>query len=112
VNDFTALYMPMQAPGATDPTKSGFATVEEAEAYVFTKMCSSCKEQRALFLAKAPEPENHDEESPSEFPGCFFEWIVVPTEKMYEPYDSLMEAAGWITAYTRPTNSDVPVVTG
>lgn len=83
MSDWSAIYMPALS-GSEDPSRSGFATKEEAEEYVFSKMCSSCKGQRQLFLDGAPEPENfdnYDYEFPSAWPGCACEWTVEPTEK-------------------------------
>jgi hypothetical protein len=57
---FSATYVPMQAPGAKDPSKSGFATREEAEAYAKSHYCQACLEDEAA----------------GETSGCGCEWEI------------------------------------
>ena len=96
---FTAIYLPSRPEGVEDPSRGGFATYEEAEEFVFSQMCKGCQEERRQALAGEQDPE--DDFPPSVHPGCFFEWIIGPTEKVEtaEDFDQLMVACGWETIY-------------
>jgi hypothetical protein len=106
---FTAIYLPSRPEGKEDPSRSGFATEEEAVEYVVSQMCTGCQEERRLALAKLPWPVEDGEEyaeddfPPSAHPGCFYEWIIGPTEKVEaaEGFDQLMVACGWETIYRK-----------
>jgi len=54
---FTAIYLPSRPEGVEDPSRSGFATKEEAEEFVAGQMCNSCKEERSRALANLYDPE-------------------------------------------------------
>jgi hypothetical protein len=98
---YTAIYLPSRQKGVEDPSKDGFTTEKEAEEYIFTHMCSACQTERADALAgKHKIDENYP---PSKYPGCFYEWIIGPTEKIEsaENYNDLMLACGWETVYNK-----------
>lgn len=97
MSDFTAVYLPSLPEGKENPTKDGFATEAEAEEYVFSQMCSACQEERRIALSGE---KDEDGDSPDEYPGCFFEWLIVPTkEDGYGSFEELMKAGGWETIY-------------
>lgn len=100
---FTAIYLPSRPEGKEDPSRSGFTTEEDAEEYVVSQMCSSCKEERSRALANLYDEEIDGEFHPSAHPGCFYEWIIGPTEKVEaaEGFDQLMVACGWETVYRK-----------
>lgn len=85
---WTATYLPMRNEGEPDPSRSGFATAEEAEEYIISRMCRHCVEEREAALAGDPES--------SEWPGCACEWLVIETEKYdkCETFDDMMDAVG------------------
>lgn len=89
---YTALYMPMRDENEPDPSCSGFETVEQAEEYIFDRMCGVCKRSRARALAG---DSGEEDEFVSEYPSCFAEWLVVPDDAVNLPFDEMMEAAGW-----------------
>jgi hypothetical protein len=101
VTDWTALYQPVIAPGGrTNPSKSGFATREEAMAYALDDMCDTCKEERRKALA-GEEQDEEFEFRPLKYPGCFYEWLFVPTSSLDKPYEEIMEDAGWKLVYSK-----------
>lgn len=85
---FSAVYLPALPPQTKDPSKSGFANHEDAQAYIDTKVCDDCRTE-------------HLKEDGID--ACYYEWIVVPTEKAAaaETLDQLLDAAGWVTVYQR-----------
>ena len=58
--DYTADYQPMRREGQTDPSRSGFATEDEAWEYIFTQMCSGCQTERRIAL-KGEDDEEYKE---------------------------------------------------
>jgi len=97
-DNFTAIYEPMLPPGTEDPSRCGFDTREEAQEYIFSKMCSFCTESRRKALAGE---EGEEDEYVDELPGCYWEWLIVPSDKADLPHDELMEAAGWKKIWTK-----------
>ena len=69
---------------------------------MFSQMCSTCQEERRRALA-GEEETSEDDWPPSAHPGCFFEWVIGPTEKVEaaEGLDQLMGACGWEAVYRR-----------
>lgn len=57
---FNAIYMPAVTHPSRDPSREGFTTREEAEAYVKSHWCADCLE----------------DESVGESSGCGCEWVV------------------------------------
>lgn len=95
--DYTAQYQPA---GEGDRSKSGFATEEAAWNFVFEQMCHGCLVERQAALAGEGSPEyaaymELHGFSPSTYPGCSCEWMVLPTDKADAPFEERMEAAGW-----------------
>lgn len=104
MSDFSAIYLPALPLGREDPSRSGFATEEEAEAYLFSKMCGDCKKQRQLFVDGVEETGDEEySERPDSWPACACEWLVLPTDKANGTLSELMDAAGFEVIYTRPT---------
>lgn len=84
---FVAFYVPKLSDDQQDPTAE-FSTEELARDYVFSRMCSSCKELRQQALAG-----NEDGEL---YPACSCEWFVLP-KKDYEEsetFEDVLKAAG------------------
>jgi hypothetical protein len=107
MSDFTALYLPKREPGKPDPSRSGFATTQEATDYMFTQICSTCKEQRRKFFASEQPHYDSDDWNPNiepeEWPACTCEWLILPTDKVGA--EDMWEAAGWTTVYTKPSET-------
>ena len=87
---WSAIYLPADGTG-----NHQFESRESAEKYVLDHMCQHCQEERERAL-------DGDEEA-SEHPGCFLEWLILPTEKAVkaQSLEDLMKAAGWKIIYKR-----------
>jgi hypothetical protein len=98
---YTAIYLPARPEGFEDPSRCGFKTEDEAEAYVVTQMCSGCQEERKQAQAGGHEHGFEEEWTPSLYPGCFCEWVIGLTEKINAAgdFDQLMVAVGWEAVY-------------
>lgn len=98
---FTAIYLPCRPEGKEDPSRSGFTTELEAEEYVFSQMCSDCQEEHRQALAG--EQDSEDDFPPDAYPGCFYEWMIGPTDKVdaSENLDQLSTACGWEPIYRK-----------
>jgi hypothetical protein len=92
---YSAIYLPARAEGEADPSRSGFATEEEAEEYVVSRMCQGCKEERRKAIAG--EPWDREEFEPSKYPSCFCEWLTGKTEEFEAATndDEFMQAGGY-----------------
>lgn len=97
--DYTALYLPALPTGSPNPTKTGFETKDVAWEYVFSRMCSSCKEERERVLKSEAT-----DECGSNAPACSAEWLVLTTSDLEtcEGWDDLMNAVGAELIYKRP----------
>lgn len=101
---FTAVYLPSRPEGVEDPSRSGFATEEEAEEFVVSQMCDSCKEERRMALAgEKYEDAEEDYLGPSQYPGCFYEWLIGKTAEFESAtsMDETMFAGGWEVTYRK-----------
>lgn len=101
---YSAFYLPRLMEGEENPSRAGFATMEEAYEYVFSRMCDTCIEERRMALAgeKYPEesefpPDPFPEFPPDPFPACASEWIVGLTSEFESAknFDELMIAGGY-----------------
>lgn len=68
---YVAIYLPMLAEGAPDPSRRGFATEKEAWAYVESQIGESCREWMAYEWIKEQDIPPHVSES-----ACGCEWFV------------------------------------
>jgi hypothetical protein len=76
---YIAYYCPRLEKGESDPSK-WFKFKDEAQKYIFSIMCSSCKRKRTLFeRGKGGE----------EWPACSCEWEVMTKYR----YNKMMENA-------------------
>lgn len=101
---FSAIYLPSRPEGVEDPSRSGFSTEEEAEEYIVNQMCRSCQEERRMaMVGEKYEDVEEDYLQPSKYPGCYFEWLIGPTERVESAtnLDELMSAGGWETVYRK-----------
>ncbi len=80
---YIALYLPAKSPSEPDPSRKGFATEKEAEDYMVSNMCETCKEEREIFFKGKKSKEykkfvkNGSENwEPCEYPPCSCEWSV------------------------------------
>ena len=92
---WSAIYLPADGTG-----NHQFESRESAEKYVLDHMCQHCQEERQRAL-------NGDDEA-SEHPGCFLEWLILPTHKAEQAgsLKELLEAAGFVTIYERDKRTD------
>jgi hypothetical protein len=98
--DYTAQYQPMRSEGQSDPSRSGFTSEDAAWDYVYTQMCTGCRDERRIALLGKDSEEykaytDAGRWEPSEYPACSCEWMVLPTDKIDAPYEERMLAAGW-----------------
>jgi hypothetical protein len=105
IEDYSAIYLPSLPPGKEDPSRSGFKTEAEAEAYMFTNLCRSCAAQWQMFLEGVQPMEEYGPDEAEEYPACTYEWVIVPTDKADSNLDELFQAAGWKTIYTKPEDN-------
>ena len=56
-------------------------------------MCDACKEDRRRALTGETPVDSDD--YIDQYPGCFWEWLIIPSDKAHLPYPELLEAAGW-----------------
>lgn len=101
MSDFTAVYLPALPPHKEDPSRSGFASEDEAEKYLFTQMCSTCRGERQRFEDGVVDDDHESETYAEQWPACACEWLVVPTEKANGSIDQLFEAAGCEVIYPK-----------
>ena len=87
---WSAIYLPADGSG-----NHRFESKEAAEDYVLRHMCHHCQEERERALS--------GDKDASEHPGCFLEWVILPTEKAMKARSlaELLEAAGFRTIYKR-----------
>lgn len=71
--EYRALYLPYSE--YNNPTKEGFVSVREANMYIFSELCNTCKKEL--------------EEDPNTLTSCDMEWIV--QEKKVSLYDDEIE---------------------
>ena len=93
---YSAFYLPRLMEGEENPSRAGFATMEEAYEYVFSRMCDTCIEERRMALAGEKYPEE-SKFPPDPFPACASEWIVGLTSEFESAknFDELMIAGGY-----------------
>ena len=72
------------SPSGYDPTQTNFSSRDEAEQYMFSKMCPTCKKERERFLAG----ESDEHEFISEYPLCTAQWEVMPTAELLSAMES------------------------
>ncbi len=104
IQKWTALYLPARPEGRPDPSRFDFDSEDEAQEYIFTRMCKSCKAQRQRALDGTSDPEDGLEQFDSLWPGCAHEWSTMLTSD-YEGCETdqdVMEAAGWRVIYRKP----------
>ena len=83
---FTAYYLPALPTDREDPTRDGFNSREEAEAYIDTQVCEDCYKGHR-------EPDGYD--------ACYCEWIVAPTDELdaADSLEDVFKAAGFKRVY-------------
>ena len=95
MNKWSAIYQPVPG-GRVD----GFDSHADAEEYILAHMCEHCLDERQRALAGDTDASEH--------PGCFVEWLILPTEKADSAtnYQEILEAAGFEKVY--PLEEDTP----
>lgn len=78
---YSAEYQPSLAEGEIDPSRHGFKSLLEAEAYMFSQMCRDCKEERRQALA-GEGPVTQEAIPPSKYPACTCEWVCGLTSEL------------------------------
>lgn len=93
---YTAYYLPA-LNGQDDPSSSGFDTEDLAWEYVFSRMCKSCKEERALALENKTITIDGEEWEYLLYPACASEWIVGLTDEIdkAEDFRDILIAGGF-----------------
>lgn len=79
---YVAIYLPVLPPNKPqDPSRKGFPTENSAWEYVFSNLCSMCKEVREAALSGRTEWVANDKDygsyPPTLYPACCYEWEVV-----------------------------------
>lgn len=103
---WTALYMPALPDNAKNPSRYDFDSKDEAEQYIFGRMCTDCKEGRQRVIDGTSDPDNNEDHLfDSEWPGCACEWEAVLTHELAgcETMDDVMNAAGYKVIWSKPT---------
>lgn len=77
MSKWAAVYCPSDGAGSS-ANRFDFSSEFAATQYVFSRMCEGCKRERDRVLSG-----NADGES-SAFPGCFWEWMILPTSEWEE----------------------------
>ncbi len=80
-----------------DRSKRGFLLEEEAENYIFSKMCLACQKERQCAINNEKSlhysPEDEDFIPFDLYPACFSEWVILSedqfTQKELETYPIL-----------------------
>ena len=76
---FIAMYVCVLPPNKKeDPSRKGFRSTEEAWEWIFANhMCETCIAERARWKAGKDTP--YRGVYPHEYPGCAFDWEVLPS---------------------------------
>jgi hypothetical protein len=100
---WTALYLPARPPGKEDPSRFDFDSREAAEEYLFSYMCKGCTEERERALKGTSDPNNEEHRYDSLWPGCAYEWEVLPTADYArcESFEDIMTATGAKVIYKK-----------
>jgi len=101
---WTALYLP--ASEWPSPSKFDFTSRDEAEQYMFSNMCSICREERRRKLSGESDPGNEQHEHDSEWPPCSCEWAILKTKEWLEceDFSDVMDAVGAKVIWRRDEN--------
>ena len=95
---YSALYLPYMEDNSKDPSQFGFATEEEAEIYIVSRLCKACKK----------ELRKHSSMS-SLGTSCGAEWLIVNEDLLPDDRDATLDdvftAAGMRAIYTREENT-------